>query len=318
MIELYRELRSQNRLTTRVLCAPEAEPYAMPWTSQAPLPPEEYLNRLNQARDLVDRSDDLFRVDGVTIGRGGPLWPGLTLMREPYEGPYGDKTTGRSFISSEKTAEAIRFCSEHGLRLNIVTYGLAETDTYLDQLEALGRRPLETDGRAWLLQHLFFAEPEQLQRFAALGLDVTTSMSFPWGKGELIRERVGQPFLADFIPLARMLDAGLRVACSTDWGPKNVFEHIALAVEPYYAASGQAAATPGISRQQALAGWTREAAHVLRWEGIGSLEPGNHADLAVIDRDPLTCTLDELPDTRVITTMLGGQVVAGEDFAGDI
>jgi predicted amidohydrolase YtcJ len=62
--------------------------------------------------------------------------------------------------------------------------------------------------------------------------------------------------------------------------------------------------------------WTREAAHVLRWEGIGSLEPGNHADLAVIDRDPLTCSLEDLSDTRV-TTMLSGQVVAGEDLAGD-
>jgi predicted amidohydrolase YtcJ len=91
-----------------------------------------------------------------------------------------------------------------------------------------------------------------------------------------------------------------------------------LAVEPYYTASGRPAATPGISRHQALAMWTREAAHVLRWEGIGSLEPGNHADLAVIDRDPLTCSLEELPDTRVISTTLSGQVVAGEDFTGDV
>jgi hypothetical protein len=317
MIELYRWLRSQNRLTLRVLCAPEAEPYGLPWTTQA-LHPEAYLNRLDQARDLVDRADDLFRIDGVTIERGGPLWPGFTLMREPYQGPYGEKTTGRSFVSVEKTARAIRFCAERGLRLNIVTAGLAEHDTYLDQLEALGRRPLEADGRPWLLQHLYFAEPDQLRRFAALGFDVTTSMSFSWGKGELVRDRVGQRFLADFIPLARMLDAGLHVGCGTDWGPKNVFEHIALAVAPYYAASGRPAATARISRHQALAMWTREAAHVLRWEGIGSLQPGNHADLAVIDRDPLTCSLEDLPDTRVITTMLSGQIVAGEDFTGNV
>jgi hypothetical protein len=98
MIKLHRWLRSQNRLTMRVLCAPEAEPYGLPWTGQA-LQPEAYLNRLDQARDLVDRSDDLFRVDGVTIERGSPLWPGFILMREPYEGPYGEKTTGRSSVS---------------------------------------------------------------------------------------------------------------------------------------------------------------------------------------------------------------------------
>jgi len=139
-------------------------------------------------------------------------------------------------------------------------------------------------------------------------------MSFSWGKGEIVRERFGEQLLEDFIPLARLIDAGLHVAAGTDWGPKNVFEHIALAAEPYYAASGQKAATPGISRKQALDMWTREAARVLRWDGIGSLEPGHHADLVIVDRDPLTCAIDDLPGTQVVTTLLGGQAVAGKDI----
>jgi predicted amidohydrolase YtcJ len=134
------------------------------------------------------------------------------------------------------------------------------------------------------------------------------------GKGELVRERLGDHLLPDFIPFARLLDSGLHVGCGTDWGPKNVFEHIALAVEPYYAASGRSAATPGIGRQQALDMWTREAAHVLRWESIGSLEPGHHADLVIVDRDPLRCPIEDLPGTQVIATVLAGQTVAGADL----
>lgn len=238
-------------------------------------------------------------------------------MREPYQGPYGALTTGRSFVSLEKIKQAIAFCHEAGLRLNIVPAGLAETDTHLDQLESLGRAPLAADGRAWLVQNLYFAEPDQVRRLAALGMDVTTTMSFAWGKGELVRERLGEHLLPDFIPLARLLDAGLRVGCGTDWGPRSVFEHMALAVEPYYAASGRKAATPGINRRQALDMWTRQAAQVLSWEGIGSLEPGNHADLVIVDRDPLRCPIDELPDTRVIATLLGGQTAAGADLVGN-
>ena len=60
--------------------------------------------------------------------------------------------------------------------------------------------------------------------------------------------------------------------------------------------------------------WTREAAHVLRWDGIGSLVPGQHADLVVVDRDPLRCPVEDLPDTRVIATLLGGRTVAGADL----
>lgn len=310
-IDVYRWLRKHGRLTVRVLCAPEAEPYGLPWTDK-PLKLHDYLRRLELARDMVDRSNDFFRIDGVTIGRGGPCWPGFTLMREPYLGPYGEKTTGRSFVSLEKIQAAIGFCRDHDVRLNIATAGLAENDDYLDRLEALAPALAEADGRAWLLQHLFFADREQVRRVAALGLDVTTSMSFSWGKGELVRERLGEQFLPDFIPIARLLEHGLHIGCGTDWGPKNIFEQIALAVQPHYAASGRGAATAGVSRQHALAMWTREAAHVLRWDGIGSLEPGHHADLVVVDRDPLTCPIEDLPSTRVISTMLGGQLVSGE------
>jgi predicted amidohydrolase YtcJ len=235
-------------------------------------------------------------------------------MREPYRDPYGNLTTGRVAVSAEKVEQTIRFCHDQGVRLNIAASGLAERDSHLDQLEALGVAPLAADGRAWLLQHFYFAQPGLIRRAAALGLDVTTTMSFSWGKGEIVRERFGEQLLEDFIPLARLLNGGLHVAAGTDWGPKNVFEHIALAAEPRYAASGQKAATPGISRQQALDMWTREAAHVLRWDGIGSLEPGHHADLVIADRDPLTCPIGDLPGTQVVTTLLGGQVVAGKDI----
>jgi predicted amidohydrolase YtcJ len=110
-----------------------------------------------------------------------------------------------------------------------------------------------------------------------------------------------------------LLDAGMRVACGTDWGPKNVFEQIALAVEPRFAGSGASNAGPAqaVTREEALGMWTREAAHVLRWDGIGSLEPGSKGDLIVVDRDPLTCPLDDLPETKVLATLLGGEPVHG-------
>ena len=41
------------------------------------------------------------------------------------------------------------------------------------------------------------------------------------------------------------------------------------------------------------------------------LLPGYFADLVVLDRDPLTVPLDELPDVRVVATMVGGRWVHG-------
>ena len=311
LIAAYQWLRSEDRLTMRVLCCPEAEPYGMPWSATPD--DAEFRERLEQAARMVAREDPMLRIDGLTIGRGGPCGPGFILMREPYSGPFGEQTTGVSFVTRERAEEAIRFAHDRGLRLNVVTAGTGEHDEYLGFLEGLaaGGR-LEADGRAWVLQHLYFFEEEHARRTAALGLDVTTSMSFSWGKGELVRERVGEHMLEHLIPLRRLLNAGLHVGCGTDWGPKNVFEHLALAVEPSYCGSGARPPTPGISRTEALAMWTREAAHVLRWEGIGSLEPGNHADLCVVDRNPLECPVEDLPGTRVLATLLDGEALHGE------
>ena len=41
----------------------------------------------------------------------------------------------------------------------------------------------------------------------------------------------------------------------------------------------------------------------------GKLLPGFLADLVVLDRDPVTCEVDELVDIRVIATMVGGRWV---------
>ncbi len=308
LIEAYRFLRQSDLLTMRVLAAPEAEYYAL--ASRAPITLDEFMARLEEAATLVDRSDDLFRVDGVTVSRGGPCWPGFMLMREPYTGPYGDLTRGVSFIPKEWCEVAMRFAAEHHLRLNVVVAGSAEHDEYLDQLEAVDRDH-GIRGRHWIMQHAFFVDAEQARRYAALGIDVTTSMSFSWGKGDMFVERMGADVLPDLIPLRRLLDAGCRVACGTDWGPKNVFEHVALGTTHAFCGSGRRNDGPAqvVTRAESLAMWTREAGRILAWDGIGTLAVGSHADLVVVDRDPLSCPVEDLPATRVLRTVLAGRTI---------
>ena len=55
--------------------------------------------------------------------------------------------------------------------------------------------------------------------------------------------------------------------------------------------------------------WTSDVGRAIRWDGVGTLEPGSYGDLIVLDRDPLRCPVDELRDVRVLKTLLGGVVV---------
>ena len=74
-------------------------------------------------------------------------------------------------------------------------------------------------------------------------------------------------------------------------------------------------AESAITREEALRLYTINNAYLLKLETeTGSLEKGKLADLIVLDRDPLTCPIDDLPHTRVLMTWIGGELVwkAGE------
>ena len=307
-MEVYRVLRAEGALTVRVLMALESEIYGVPWAQ--PLSDEEFNRNLELALSMTDLSDDLCRCNGVTVSRGGPCWPGFIRMHEPYPGPYGEPTRGFTFVSGEKEERAIDYCACHGLRLNYIGAGYRDHDEFLDRAEAILERHPKAE-RDWILQHVYLLKEEQARRYAALGFQVTTSMSFSWAKGELFAERMGEHVLQDLIPLRRLLDAGLTVGCGTDWGPKNIFEHIQLAQTHRFCVSGRQNLGPGqpVTRREALLMWTRDAARVLGWEGVGTLRPGNHADLIVVDRNPLTCDVDSLPGTQVLRTLFAGRTV---------
>ncbi len=305
----YRFLRDEGRLSVRVLTTLEAEPYGLPWTH--PLSTDEFREHLERALAMTTLHDDLLRHNGVTLSRGGPCWPGSLRMHEPYRGPYGELTNGVTFVSEEKEKIALEMCAARGLRLNFIGAGDRDHDEFLANAEIAADRHPDLRTRGWILQHVFFLTERQARRYAALGFRIATSLSFSWGKGDMFTERVGEHVLKDLIPLRRMLDAGLVVGCGSDWGPKNVFEHMELAETHRFCGSGRQNLGPAqrATRAEAVLMWTRDAARALGWDGVGSLHPGNHADLIVVDRDPLACELADLRDTRVLRTVLAGRVV---------
>ncbi len=309
LIGAYRAIRDEGALTLRVLTTIEAEHYV--WATDKKLTFDEYRANCELARSMTDLSDDLVRVNGLTIESGGPCNPGFLRMRDPFKGPYGELTRGRVFVEKEKIEYAIDFCARTGVRLNVIAERTGEHDEFLDMCEAVACAYPDVKGRHWILQHVFFLEEQQARRYAALGFDATASMSFVWGKGDLLTERVGGHLMKDFMPLRRMVDAGIRVSLGSDWGPKNPFEHLELAMTHRYAGSGRSNLGPAqrVEREEAVAMFTREAARLLQWEGIGTLQNGYLADLIVVDRDPLACATEELSKTRVLLTMLGGRTV---------
>ena len=308
LIDAYRDLRASNELKLRVMVSQEAESYGMPWSK--PRGPEEFDRRLADAARSIELDDPYFRFNGVTIMWDGTCFPGGMMMTHDYVGPYGEHTCGFYNIAPDKAERAMRFCAERRIRLNTMCMGDRANEENLAILERLA---MEFDIRSlrWILVHSVFITPEQIQRYRRLNFDLTTSMSFCWGKGDLFREKIGDGRLDDLMPLRRFFDAGFAVAGSSDWGPKNAFEQIQLALTHEFCGSGYRNLGPGqkISREEAVGMWTFDAARVLQWDGIGRLRPGYNADLTIVDRNPLTCAVDDIGRTQVLRTVFDGAVV---------
>lgn len=308
LIDAYRSLRDKGELELRVMASQEAEAYGMPWSK--PREMKDFMRRLENAAASIELSHDRFRFNGVTIMWDGTCFPGGMMMKEEYEGPYGEPTKGFYHITPEKAEAVMRFCAQRKIRLNTMCMGTQANEENLALLERVARgydiRPLR-----WILIHAVFIEPQQIERYAKLNMALTTSMSFCWGKGDLFRQRMKNVKLDELMPLRRFFDAGFDIGGGSDWGPKNSFEQIELALTHEFGCSGHRNHGPNqrISREEALSMWTTSAASVLEWREIGSLAPGSYGDLIVTDRDLTTCPQDEIGKTRALMTMVGGRVV---------
>jgi predicted amidohydrolase YtcJ len=310
-IDVFRQLRNAGELRMRVMAAQESDFFGNAWAQ--PREDDDFMRALDRAAQSVDQTDDLLRINGVSIVWDGGCYPGQLMMRHPYYGPGGEETRGWFMMDPAKIERAMRFCAERRIRLNTLCNG---TQAHEENLAMLERLAQTYDIRAlrWILVHTPFIEAEQVKRYKALNFDVTTTMTFLFGTGDLFRSRFKPEFrdamMSDLLPLRRFFDAGMTVTAGADWGPKNVFEQIELALT-HTTPSGFCNLGPAqtISRTQAVAMWTRNAARLLQWDDIGSLSPGFHADLIVLDRDPLACPIGELSQTRVLRTLFSGRTV---------
>jgi predicted amidohydrolase YtcJ len=69
-----------------------------------------------------------------------------------------------------------------------------------------------------------------------------------------------------------------------------------------------------VTVEQALRATCMEPAWLARDERRrGRLAPGMLADLVVLDRDPVACPPEELPELRVLATMVGGRLTYVSD-----
>jgi predicted amidohydrolase YtcJ len=228
--------------------------------------------------------------------------------------PYADlpTSTGLNIVTEDELRQAARLALEHGLQLCSHAIGDRANRLALDiYQEAYATSPEPRDLR-WRVEHAQHLHPDDIPRFAELGVvaamqPVHCTSDGPWVPLRLGDERARTGAYA----WRDLLDSGAVIAGGSDCPvePVSPIATFHAAVTRRMADGSAFDPDQVMTRQEALRAMTLDAAFAAFEEDVkGSLEVGKLADVTVLSRDILAVPEDEIPGTEVLATVVGGVV----------
>ncbi len=300
-LRAYEDLWQQGKLQVRT---------AVTRAVNAERPVEQVLREIEGIAAVTGHGDEMFRVGSlnvVTAFMGAPY--GQTKQVDGFEDA---EHRGESRIGSGDLERIVTLAAGLGWQMA----GGGSTDALLAAYEAVNRKAPITDSR-FTLADANFLSGDAIRRAAALGVVADTQPAWYHFEGPALAGVLGPDGMGALQPYRSIIDAGIVVAGGSDHMIKfdapesvNPFLGMWIAVTRKTAEGSVHNPEQRITREEALRMWTLNAAYLTFEEDVkGSLEPGKYADFVIVDRDILTCAEDELRDTRVQATVLGGREV---------
>ncbi len=228
--------------------------------------------------------------------------------------PYSDlpRSSGLNVVPIEEIEASARLAMAHDYQLAIQGIGDRAYRELLNIYAAeMARHPDKTDLR-WRIEHAQVIHPDDIQRTVDLGVIPAVQGIFACSDGPWVVDRLGPERTRErgyiFNTLA---EAGLVPTNGTD-PPVDEIDPIAsfhCSVTRILPDGSAFQPQEVYSRERALYSYTMGNAIAAFEEDIkGSITPGKLADITVLSRDLLTIPDDEIMDTVIVMTILGGRV----------
>jgi hypothetical protein len=250
------------------------------------------LNGWQREEDATRR----LRFLGLKIWSDGSLGAHTAHLREVYAD--APETRGKSLYETDVLRGVFRDAHEQGWQLMVHAIG----DTALD--EVIGElQPLCADGNALhhRLEHIEVTPPDLVARLGSCGAWGCVQPNFArrWSQPDGMNEqRLGPERLKHCNVYRSLLDAGMRLAFGSDCMPLGPLYGIQAAVH-------HPLPEQRLTPEQALRFYCATPA-VMNFgpTGMGTLQPGQPADLVVLDGDPFA-----LDGATCVATMVEGRFV---------
>jgi hypothetical protein len=284
----------------------------------------EFPIRINAMADaetpLVDtlladgpRMEDRLMLRAVKVIADGALGSRGALLAADYSDQPGWRGL-ETFPADSLRRLAARARAKH-LQVRVHCIGdLANTRT-LDAFEQAFAGQPHPELR-WAIEHAQVVKPEDIRRFARLGIVASMQATHATSDGWWAEERLGPERVKWSYAWRQFLDAHVRFANGSDFPVESPNPMLGLYasitrrdLEGRLPAGGwrpEERLTP----EEALESFSLWGAWLaFREHDLGSLEIGKQADFIVVDRDVIGGPAGEIPPARVLRTVVAGETV---------
>jgi predicted amidohydrolase YtcJ len=284
------------------------------------LPLRLYVAVQETAADMKDRLAS-YR----TIGRGNGYLTVRAIGEKVLDGalgthggwllePYDDlpRSVGFNVTPVEDIEASAALAAERDYQMAIQGIGDRAARVLFDIYEAeFAKHPEKSDYR-WRIEHAQVIHPDDLPRFAKLGVIPGIQGIFACSDGPWVVDRLGEERTRERGYVYRsMIDSGAVVMNGTD-PPVEEIDPIAsfhCSVTRELPDGTIFLPEQAMTREQALRSYTLNNAFAAFEDDVkGSLTPGKYADITVLSKDLLTIPDGEIPSTEVAYTIIGGKV----------
>jgi predicted amidohydrolase YtcJ len=259
---------------------------------------------------LYRHASGRLQMRGVKLYIDGALGSRGAAMLEDYSDQAGHR--GLMLMQPDTLAQVTTKARKCGVQ--VATHAIGDRGNR-EVLDVFGRVLDGARDHRWRIEHAQIVAPDDLARFAGLGVIASmqpthATSDMPWAE-----DRVGPERIVGAYAWRQLRDSGARLALGSDFPVESVDPRLGL-----YASVTRADATgrpaggwlpqEKLTAHEALRGFTLDAAYAgFAEDEVGSLEVGKRADFVVLAQDPLAVEPAKLRELDVQATYVDGRAV---------
>lgn len=292
----YQQLRQAKQLPVRLYPMLSAtDPALEAWLKAGPI---------DDPLDLLDVRSVKIYGDGALGSRGAALLA-----------PYNDKPkeTGLLVTQPDKLTAVMKLTIDAGFQANVHAIGDYANQLALDRFESLQTEAQRKAGRH-RIEHAQIVAPKDLPRFAALHVLPSMQPTHATSDKNMAGDRLGVARLRGAYAWRSLVDDGNRIVGGSDYPVElaNPFFGIHAAVtrqDQQNQPAGGWLPEQKLTLVEALRSFSVDAAYgAFQDQSMGSLAPGMWADFILVDRDIVKVAPEQLWQTKVLATYVGGEL----------